>query len=218
MDCSPPGSSVHGIIPARIVEWVVIFFSRVFLTQGWNLRLLDLLLCGWTFYLLRPQEAPLCLLLMFSLSTVSNSLWPHGTPGFPVLYLLEFAQIHGHWVSDAIQSSHPLLPTSPPALNLSQHQGLFQWVGSFASGGQSIGASASFPLMNIQGWFPLGLTGLILQSKGLSRVFSSTTVRKHQFFRLSLLYGPTLTSIHDCWKNHSFDYMDLCWQSDVSDF
>ena len=140
-------------------------------------------------------------------------------PGSSVLHHLpEFAQIHVHWVSDVIWPSHPLPPLSPFAFNLSQHQGLFQWVGSFASGGQSIGASASFPLMNIQGWFPLGLTGLILQSKGLSRVFSSTTVRKHQFFRLSLLYGPTLTSIHDCWKNHSFDYMDLCWQSDVSDF
>ena len=62
--------------------------------------------------------------------------------------------------------------------------------------------------MNIQGWFPLGLTGLIsLQSKGLSRVFSNTTVPKHQFFgtQLSKETSPTLTSIHDYWKNHSFD-------------
>ena len=86
----------------------------------------------------------------------------------------------------------------------------------FTSGGQSTGASASASVlpMNIQDWFPLGLTGLIsLQSKGLSRVFSNTTVWKHQFFDkvLSLLYGPTLTSIHDYCKNHSFDYMDLCW-------
>ena len=66
-------------------------------------------------------------------------------PGFPVLqYLPEFAQAHVHWVSDAIQPSHPLLPASPPALNLSQDQGLFQWV---ASGGRSIGASESaFPV------------------------------------------------------------------------
>ena len=57
----------------------------------------------------------------------------YSTPGFPVLhYLLEFAQTHVHWVSDDIQPSHPLLPTSPPALNLSQHQGLFQWVSSFS--------------------------------------------------------------------------------------
>ena len=101
----------------------------------------------------------------------------YSTSGFPVLhYLLEFDQTHIYSVSDANQPSHPLSPLSPPALNLSQHQGLFHWVSQFfASGGQSIGASASasvFP-MNIHGWFPLGLTGLIsLQSKGLSRVFS----------------------------------------------
>ena len=90
-----------------------------------------------------------------------------------------------------------------------------------ASGGQSIGASAlaSVHPMNIQGWFPIGLTGLIsLLSKGLSRVFSSTAVREHEFFGTQPLYDPTLTSIYDYWKNHSFDYTDLCWQSDVSAF
>ena len=67
------------------------------------------------------------------------------------------------------------------------------------------------------GVISLGWTGWIsFQSKGLSRVFSNTTVQKHQFFSVSLLYGPTLTSIHDYWKNHRFDYMDICWQSDVS--
>ena len=79
---------------------------------------------------------------------------------------------------------------------------IMSWL--FTSGGQRIGALASesgLP-MNIQDWFPLGLTGLIsLQSKGLSRVFSNTTVQKHQFLVLSLLYGPTLTYIHDYWKN-----------------
>ena len=130
------------------------------------------------------------------------------TPGFPVLHCLpEFAQTHVHWVSDAIQPSHPLPPASPLALNLSQHQGLFQWVGSFASGGQSIGASASASVLstNIQDWFPLGWTGLILQSKGLSRVSSNTTVQNFSSSAFSFLYSPTLTSIHDHWKNHSFD-------------
>ena len=91
----------------------------------------------------------------------------------------------------------------------------------FASDGQSVGTSALASLlpMNIQGWFPLGLTGLIyLLSKGLSVVFSRTTVQKHQFFGTQLLYGPTVTSVHDYWKNHSFDYTHLCWQSDVSAF
>ena len=57
-----------------------------------------------------------------------------------------------------------------------------------------------------------------LLSKGLTRVFPSTTVQNHKFFWASFLYGPTVTSIHDYWKNHSFDYTDLCWQSDVSAF
>ena len=112
-------------------------------------------------------------------------------PGFPVHHqLLELAQTHAHWVSDSIQSFQPLSSSSPPAFNLSQHHGLFQWVGFpmswfFTSGSQSIGASASASVlpMNIQGWFPLRLTGFIsLHSKGLSRVFSSTTIWKHQFF------------------------------------
>ena len=102
-------------------------------------------------------------------------------PGFPVHHQpLELAQTPVHRVSYAIQPSHPLLSPSPPAFNLSQQQGLFQF---FTSGGQSIGASSSASVlpMNIQDWFPLGLTGLIsLQSKGLSRTFSNTTVQKHQ--------------------------------------
>ena len=104
----------------------------------------------------------------------------------PVLQgtLPEFAQIHVHWVSDAIQPSHPLLPHFPPALNLSQHQVLLRWVSSSHQVAQSIGVSASASVLptSIQDWFPLGLTGLIsLQSKGLSRVFN-TTVQRHQFF------------------------------------
>ena len=116
----------------------------------------------------------------------------YSRPGFPVLHhLQEFAQTHVHWVSDAIQLSHPLSSPSPPALSLSHHQGLFQWVSQFfTSGDQSIGASASASVlpMTIQDWFPFRLTGLIsLQSKGLSEVFSSTiTVQKHQFFGAQL--------------------------------
>ena len=80
----------------------------------------------------------------------------------------------------------------------------------FASGGQSIEVSASVLPMNIQAWFPLGLTGLIsLKSKGLSRVFSDTTIKSINSSALSLLYGPTLTSIHDYCKNHNFDYRNF---------
>ena len=122
----------------------------------------------------------------------------HSTPGLPVHHqLLEFTQTHVHWVGDAIQPSHPLLSPSPPALNLCQHQGLFQWVSSLHQVAKVLGVSTSASVLpkNIQGWFPLGLTGLIsLHSKGLSRVFSNTTVQKHQFFVLSILYSPVLTS------------------------
>ena len=102
-------------------------------------------------------------------------------PGLPVHHQLpEFTQTHVHWVGDAIQPSHPLSSPSPPAFNLSQHQGLFKWVGS----SHQVAKVLEFQLpMNIQDWFPLGWTGWIsLQSKGLSRVFSDTTVQKHQFF------------------------------------
>ena len=112
------------------------------------------------------------------------------TPGFPVHHqLLELAQTHVHWFSDAMQPSHPLSSPFPPAFNLSQHQVFFQMSRFFVSGGQGIRVSAlaSVISMNIQDWFLLRLTGLIsLQSKGLSRVFSNTTVQKHQFFRTQI--------------------------------
>ena len=86
----------------------------------------------------------------------------------------------------------------------------------FTSGGQSIGASASVLPVNSQSWFPLGLTGLIsLLSKGLSRVFFSTIIRKHQLFNAQLSLWSTLISLHDYWKHRSFDYIDLSWQRDV---
>ena len=98
----------------------------------------------------------------------------------------------------AIQPSHPLSSPSP-TFTLSQHQGIFKWISS----SHQVSASTSVLPVNTQDWFPLGLTGLIsLLFKGLSRVFSSINSSV-----LSLLYGPSLTSIHDYWKNHSFDYM-----------
>ena len=116
-------------------------------------------------------------------------------PGFPVLHHLpELAQIHVHWVSDAIQPSHPL----PPLLLLPS---IFSSIGSFiisnlfASGGQSSGVSASSSILpiNIQDWSPLGWTGWIsLQSKGLLKVFFSTTICK-----LVILYEP---HFHHWWK------------------
>ena len=133
-------------------------------------------------------------------------------PGFPVLhYLLEFALTYplSQWCHPTISSSGAPFSSCPQSFPASWSFPISQL---FASGGQSIGASAlaSVLPMNIQGCFPLGLTGLIsLQSKGLSRVFSSTMIWKHQLFNysvLSLLYGLTLTSLHDYWKSHNYDY------------
>ena len=143
------------------------------------------------------------------------------TPGLPVHHnLLELTQTHVHQVRGAISPSHPLL-SPPPAFSLTQHQGLFQWVSSLHQVAQNIGASASATVlaMNNKGWFPLGLTGLIsLLSKGLSRVFSNTAIQKHQFFGTQTsLWSNSHIRI---WlqENHSFDYMDLGQQSDVSAF
>ena len=112
------------------------------------------------------------------------------TPGLPVHHQLpEFTQTHVHWVSDAIQPSHPLSSPSPLAPNSSQHQSLFQWVNS----SHEVAKVLEFQLWhhsfqtNTQDWSPLEWTSWIsLQSKGLSRVFSNTTVRKHQVFGTQL--------------------------------
>ena len=127
--------------------------------------------------------------------------------GFPVLHFLpEFPQTHIHWVSDAIQPSHPLSPTSPSALSLS-HIRVFSKESALGIRSPKFWSFSfrSVLSVNIQGWFPLGLTGVILLSRELSRVFSSITVQRHHSSELSLLYGPTLTSVHDYWKNYSFD-------------
>ena len=112
------------------------------------------------------------------------------TPGLPVPHQLpEFTQTHVHWVGDAIQPSHPLSSPSPPAPNPSQYQGLFQWVNS----SHEVAKVLKFQLQHQsfqwtpKDWSPSGWTGWIsLQSKGLSGVFSNTTVQKHQFFGAQL--------------------------------
>ena len=128
------------------------------------------------------------------------------TPGFPVYHQFpELTETHVYQVGDAIQPSHPLLSPSPPAFNLSQHQVFFQWVSSSHQVTKVLELQLQLPV-NIQDWFHLEWTSWIsLQSKGLSRVFSNTTAWKHQFFGTQLSYSPTLTSIHDYWKNHSFN-------------
>ena len=161
-------------------------------------------------------------LVQFSLSVVSDSLRPHEpqhtrspcpspTPG---VYTNSCPSCQ--WCHPTISSSVISFSSHLQSLRAS---GSFQMSQFFASGRQRIGVSAlaSVLPMNIQDWFPLGLTNWIpLWSNGFSGVFSNTTVREASISVLSLLKDPTVISIHYYWKKHSFDYTDLCWQSDVS--
>ena len=156
---------------------------------------------------------------------MSDSLWPHEpqytrppcpspTPGvYPNSYPLS------RWYHPTISSS--VVPFSS-CLQSFPASGSFQMSQLFVSGGQSIGVSTSASVlpMNTQDWYPLGWTGWIsLQFKGLSRIPSPTPQFKSiNSLALSFLHSPTLTSMYDHWKNHSLDYMDLCWQSNVSAF
>ena len=133
-------------------------------------------------------------------------------PGLPVHHQLpEFTQTHAHQVTDDIQPSHPLWSPSPPALNPSQHQGLFQWVNTW--GGESIGVSASASIlpMNTQDWSPSGWTGWIsLLSKGLSRVLSNTIVQKHWFSKAHS-YSRDIVCYCPNWKSRMFSISSPWW-------
>ena len=156
---------------------------------------------------------------------MSNSLQPHGQQHTrppcpsPTPRVYSNSCPLSQWCHPTISSS--VIPFSS-CLQSFPASGFFQMSQFFISGGQSIGVSAwtwIFP-MNIQDWFPLGWTGWIsLQSRGLSRVLSPTPPFKSiNSSVLNFIYNPTLTFIHDHWKNHSHDRMDLCWQSNVSAF
>ena len=145
---------------------------------------------------------PLICVWLFAIPrTAACQAFPSTTNTWSLLKLMS--------ITSVMPSNHliPVIPFSscPQSFPAS---GSFPMSQFFTSGGQNIGASASASVlpMNIQVWFPLGLAGLIsLQSKGLSKVFSNTTAQKHQFLVLSFLYGPTLTSTYDYWRNRRFD-------------
>ena len=163
--------------------------------------------------------------VQFSHSLVSDSLRPcglqHARPPCPSATPRVYPNScpSSWWCHPTISSSVICFSSCPQSFPASGSCPTSQF---FASDGQSTGVSdsASVLPMNIQDWFPLGWTGWIsLQSvQGTLKVFSKTTVQKHQFFSAQLFYSPTFTSIHDYWKNHSFDSMDLCQQGDVFAF
>ena len=129
MDYSPPVSDIYGILQTRILEWVAILFTKGS-TQGSNLGLLH---CKQIRYHISvgPKSDDCCCCSVTKFCPTLCVLMDCSTPGFPVpQHLLEFAQVHVHWISNASQPFHPLWSPSLPVFNLSQHQDLFQWVGS----------------------------------------------------------------------------------------
>ena len=136
-------------------------------------------------------------------------------------YLQELAQTHVHGVSGAIQPSHPLLSPSPPAINLSQHQGLLQWVHSSCHVAKVLELQLKhqffqwiFRVDFLQDW----LIWLPCSPRDSEEYSPTPQSESTNSSALSLIYGPPLTSVHDYWKNHSYDYMDFCQQRAVSAF
>ena len=131
------------------------------------------------------------------------------TPGLPVHHQLpEFTQTHAHRVGDAIQPSQPLSSPSPPAPNPSQHQGLCQWVNSLHKGAKEL----EFQLQHQSfQWTPRtdllqdGLVGSPCSPRDSQESSPAPQFKSINFSLLSFLHSPTLTSIHDHWKNHSLD-------------
>ena len=142
---------------------------------------------------------------------MSNSLRPHRLQHTRFHYLPEFA-------SDLYPLSWCYLTISSSVTSFSfclqsfPESGTFPMSRLFTSGGQSVGASATASAlpMNIQGWFPVGLTSVIsLSPKDSQESSPAPQFKSINFLPLSLLYGPTLTSVYDYWENHSFDYKNL---------
>ena len=130
------------------------------------------------------------------------------TPGFPVHHQLpEFTQTHVYWVSDAIQPSHPLSSPSP-AFNLSQHQGLFKWVSSSHQVAKILEFQfqhQSFQWIFRTDFLQDGLVGSSCSPRDSQESSPTLQFKSINSLALNFLYSPTLTSIHDYWKNHSFN-------------
>ena len=180
-----PGSSVLGIYQARTLEWMP------FPPPGDCPYLPDPCLL----HLLHWQADSLPLYHLFEFSSLSQSCpticnpTDCSLPGFPDHHQHpELAETYAHRVGNAIQPSDPLLSPSPPSLNISQHQGLFWQPALLIRWPEYWSFSFNIsPSSEIQDWFPLGWSGFILlQSKGLWRVFSKTTLQKHQLFTVHL--------------------------------
>ena len=186
------------------------------------------ILCQETTYLSKSEVRNCCLktperMLLLSVTKLCPILCEPidcRTPGFLVLhYLPEFAQTHVLQVGDAIQPSLPLSSPFPLAFNLFQHQGLFQWVGSSHQVAKVLELQhQSFQWIFRTSFLYDWMVWSPCSPRDSQESYPAPQFRSINSLALSFLYSSTLTSIHGYWKNHSFDYMDLCWQSDVSAF
>ena len=194
MERSPPGSSVHGMLQARILEWVAMTSFRGSSWTRDQTHISFISFIGrWVLYHQHHLWSLIwTICCSVTQSCLSDSLWPQRLQhdrlpcSLPSSRVCSNSRPLSQWCHPIISSS--VIPFSS-GLQSFPASGTFPVSQLFASGGQTIGASASASVlpMNIQDWFPLGLTGLIsLLSKGLSRVFSRTTVRKHPFFGTQL--------------------------------
>ena len=188
-DCSQLGTSVYGILQTRLLEWVAVLSPGHLPNLG--MERVSPALQAVSLHL-SHQGSPKIVSIQFSVSVVSDSLQPHGLQHARPPRPLPTPRVYSTSCSLS-QWCHPMISSS--VVPFSSCFQSFPASGSspmsqfFTSGGQSIGVSASASVlpMNIQDWFPLGLTGLIsLKSKGLSGVLSSTTVQKLQFFGTQL--------------------------------
>ena len=165
---------------------------------SWATETLVLVRIVWTAFMVSQSSS-----VQFSRSIVSNSLQPYEQQ-HARLRSPSSSQTHVHWVGDAIQPSHPVAPFSCPLS--SSASGSFPMRQLFTTGGKIIWVSASVLSMNIQDWYPLWLTGWIsLQSKKTQESSPIPQFKSINSSVLSFLYSPTLTFIHDYWKNQSSD-------------
>ena len=162
--------------------------------------------------------------VQFSRSVMSDSLRPrelqHARLHCPS-ELLEFTQTQVHRVGDAIQPYHPLSSPSPPTFSLCQHQGLFQWV----SCSHQVPKGLKFQLQHqsfkwiFRTEFPSdGVVGYLCSPRDSQESSPPLQLKTINSLVCSFLYSPTITSIHDYWKNHSLDETDWCWLSNGSAF
>ena len=182
---------VQGVWPAgRTLRSSHILHWLMFYTKSTIVDITRFLDSPWKTQWCHPWRSSLhCSLLLFVAKlcpTLCNPMNCSASDSSVLHCLPDFAPTHAHWVGGAILPSHALLPPSIAFIQSFPASGSFPVSQLFISGGQRIGkasASASVLPINIQDWFPLGLTGWIsLQSKRLSRVFSNTPVQKHLFF------------------------------------